>query len=74
MFAQQNNETSQHHIIGVFYSYPLLPKNDFFQKVGTERFLFTGEEIIPQNNSCELYFEERDIEAFIKNWKNYIHP
>ena len=50
----------------VVISYPLLPKNDFFQKVGTERFLFTGEEIIPQNNSCELYFEERDIEAFIK--------
>lgn len=25
---------------------------------------FLGKDIIPQNNSCELYFEERDIEAF----------
>ena len=24
---------------------------------------FLGKEIIPQNNSCELYFEEHDIEA-----------
>lgn len=23
-----------------------------------------GKEIIPENNSCELYFEEKDIEAF----------
>lgn len=27
---------------------------------------FLGKEIIPQNNSCELYFEERDIEAFVE--------
>ena len=27
---------------------------------------FLGKEIIPQNNSCELYFEERDIEAFVQ--------
>ncbi|MCR5665156.1 MAG: glyoxalase [Oscillospiraceae bacterium] len=27
---------------------------------------FLGKEIIPENNSCELYFEERDIEAFAK--------
>ena len=27
---------------------------------------FLGREIIPQNNSCELYFEERDIEAFVE--------
>ena len=25
---------------------------------------FLGKEIIPVSNSCELYFEERDIEAF----------
>ena len=23
-----------------------------------------GKKIIPENNSCELYFEEKDIEAF----------
>lgn len=27
---------------------------------------FTGMDIIPQNNSCELYFEEQDIEGFAK--------
>ena len=27
---------------------------------------FLGKEIIPQSNSCELYFEERDIEAFVQ--------
>ena len=27
---------------------------------------FLGREIILQNNSCELYFEERDIEAFVE--------
>lgn len=27
---------------------------------------FLGKEIIPENNSCELYFEEPDIERFIK--------
>lgn len=27
---------------------------------------FLGKEIIPQNNSCELYFEECDIEAFVQ--------
>ena len=25
---------------------------------------FLGKEIIPQNNACELYFEEADIEGF----------
>ena len=24
----------------------------------------TGKEVVPENNSCELYFEERNIEAF----------
>ena len=28
---------------------------------------FLGRDIIPENNSCELYFEERDIEAFAEN-------
>lgn len=27
---------------------------------------FLGKDIIPRNNSCELYFEEEDIEAFIE--------
>lgn len=27
---------------------------------------FLGKDIIPENNSCELYFEERDIEAFVE--------
>lgn len=27
---------------------------------------FLGKEIIPQNNSCELYFEEHDIETFVQ--------
>ena len=26
---------------------------------------FLGKDIIPENNSCELYFEETDIEAFV---------
>lgn len=26
---------------------------------------FLGRDIIPENNSCELYFEEKDIEAFV---------
>lgn len=25
---------------------------------------FLGQDVIPQNNSCELYFEEQNIEAF----------
>lgn len=27
---------------------------------------FLGKDIIPESNTCELYFEERDIEAFAK--------
>lgn len=27
---------------------------------------FLKKDIIPQNNSCELYFEEKDIEAFVE--------
>ncbi len=31
---------------------------------------FLGKDIIPQSNSCELYFEEKDIEAFIEKLEN----
>ena len=31
---------------------------------------FLGRDIISQNNSCELYFEEQDIEAFIEKLEN----
>lgn len=27
---------------------------------------FLGTEVIPQNNACELYFEEADIEEFVQ--------
>ncbi len=27
---------------------------------------FIGKEVIPKNNSCELYFEESDIEGFVR--------
>ena len=27
---------------------------------------FLGREIIPRNNSCELYFEEEDLEGFLE--------
>ena len=27
---------------------------------------FLGKDIIPENNSCELYFEEKKIEAFVE--------
>ena len=27
---------------------------------------FLGREIVPENNSCELYFEEADIEGFVE--------
>ena len=32
---------------------------------------FLGKEIIPENNSCELYFEEADIEGFVEKLENY---
>ena len=32
---------------------------------------FLGRDVIPQNNSCELYFEERDIEGFIEKLEKY---
>ena len=32
---------------------------------------FLGKEIIPENNSCELYFEEADMEGFIEKLERY---
>ena len=34
---------------------------------------FLGKDIIPKSNSCELYFEEQDIEAFIEKLEK-IYP
>lgn len=31
---------------------------------------FLKKEIVPESNSCELYFEERDIEAFVQKLEN----
>ena len=31
---------------------------------------YLGKEVVPKNNSCELYFEEKEIEDFA--WKNNI--
>ena len=31
---------------------------------------FLGENVIPKNNSCELYFEEANIEAFVEKLEN----
>ena len=33
---------------------------------------FLGKDIIPKNNSCELYFEEQIWKRLLKNWKHYI--
>ena len=32
---------------------------------------FTGCEVIPENNSCELYFEESDIDGFAQKLEQY---
>ena len=32
---------------------------------------FLGRDIIPENNSCELYFEEKDIEGFVDKLESY---
>ena len=32
---------------------------------------FLGKEIIPENNACELYFEEADMEGFIEKLERY---
>lgn len=31
---------------------------------------FLGKEVISENNSCELYFEESDIEGFVQKLEN----
>ena len=31
---------------------------------------FLGKDVIPRNHSCELYFEERDIERFAQKLEN----
>ena len=28
--------------------------------------LFLGKDVVPKSNSCELYFEEQDIESFVE--------
>lgn len=35
---------------------------------------FLGKEILPKNNSCELYFEEKNIEEFANRLENYKEP
>ena len=32
---------------------------------------FLGKEIIPESNSCELYFEEENLEGFIEKLESY---
>ena len=32
---------------------------------------FLGKEIVPKNKSCELYFEEADMEGFIEKLEGY---
>ena len=32
---------------------------------------FLGKDVISENNSCEFYFEETDIEGFIEKLENY---
>lgn len=35
---------------------------------------FLEKEIIPESNSCELYFEEREIEKFVQKLENLYPP
>ena len=38
-----------------------------YSKIGMQiKEAFLGREIIQENNACELYFEESDIEGFVK--------
>lgn len=32
---------------------------------------FLGREIVPRNNACELYFEEADLEGFVRKLEQY---
>lgn len=56
-----------------------LTGNLYLQEAGCwER--FTGKSVLPRNNSTELYFEESDIEAFVKKLETlypeteYVNP
>ncbi|MDD3186233.1 MAG: VOC family protein [Anaerostipes sp.] len=35
---------------------------------------FIEKEIIKENNACELYFEEKDIDGFVEKLENYHMP
>ena len=35
---------------------------------------FIEKDIVPHNNAAELYFEEKDIEGFVKKLENYKEP
>ena len=35
---------------------------------------FIGKDVIPRNNASELYFEERDLEAFARKLEGYKEP
>ena len=35
---------------------------------------FIDKDIIPENNACELYFEEKDLEGFVKKLEAYETP
>lgn len=35
---------------------------------------FLGKDIIPENNACELYFEEGNLEEFVKKLDQYREP
>ena len=35
---------------------------------------FMGREIVPKNHAAELYFEESDIEGFVRKLENYPEP
>ena len=35
---------------------------------------FIGKDILPKNHATELYFEEKDIEAFLEKLDNYREP
>lgn len=32
---------------------------------------FLGRDVVPKNNSCELYFEDSDIEGFVKKLESF---
>ena len=35
---------------------------------------FIGKEVVPENHSCELYFEEKEMEAFADRLEKYDPP